>query len=289
MPELPEVETMRRGILKVCAGRVDRVFRYPCRKRPIQVTPTTATINRRLSGRRIELVERLGKRVVLVFDDQQRLVFEPRMTGLVLLGDPPTREHLRLGLAIRLEGRGGPRECELRFWDRRGLGSITLFHGDEFAERFHSGRVGPDALQVTPGELRARFEGSTAPLKVALLDQKRLAGVGNLYASEILHRVGIDPRTPCRNLTAPQWRSVHREMLKVLRAAIRLEGSTLADGTYRNALNQTGSYQNHHRVYDRAGELCPSCRKGIIQRIVQAQRATFFCPVCQGGRVEAEG
>jgi formamidopyrimidine-DNA glycosylase len=113
------------------------------------------------------------------------------------------------------------------------------------------------------------------------LDQKAIAGIGNLYASEILHLARIHPQLQCDHLTARQWRAVHRAMIEVLTAAIHYEGSTLADGTYRNALNNPGTYQNHHRVYDRAGQVCPSCGRGQVTRIVQTQRATFFCPNCQ--------
>jgi formamidopyrimidine-DNA glycosylase len=129
--------------------------------------------------------------------------------------------------------------------------------------------------------LRSRLAHRRVPVKVALLDQSALAGVGNLYASEILHVAGIHPRLRCHRLSRRQWQRLADSMLAVLDEAIRYEGSTLADGTYRTVLNNPGGYQNRHRVYDRAGELCPSCGKRAIQRIVQAQRSTFFCPACQ--------
>jgi formamidopyrimidine-DNA glycosylase len=116
---------------------------------------------------------------------------------------------------------------------------------------------------------------------VALLDQHVLAGVGNLYASEILHLARIHPATPCRRLQPAQWSRLHAAMGKVLRAAIRHQGSTLRDGTYRIARNRGGAYQVYHRVYQRAGEPCLQCDTGQIVRIVQAQRSTFFCPACQ--------
>jgi formamidopyrimidine-DNA glycosylase len=220
----------------------------------------------------------LGKRVVLRLDDGLRLVFEPRMTGLVLLDQPPTQEHLRIG--IRLVGANGE-PFELKFWDRRGLGQVALYSAEEFHRRFDHQRIGPDALAVSARVLRERLAKSSSPIKVALLDQRKIAGVGNLYASEILHRAGIDPRTRCREMSSNQWTRVHYQLRRVLRAAIRHEGSTLADGTYRNALNEAAGYQNHHRVYDRAGDRCSTCRRGVVVRIVQAQRATFFCPRCQ--------
>ncbi len=129
--------------------------------------------------------------------------------------------------------------------------------------------------------MRSRLASSRRPIKVVLLDQQRVAGIGNLYASEILFVAEIDPRTPAHRLSKEQWQRLHQAMIEVLEEAIHYEGSTLGDGTYRNALNQVGSYQNHHRVYDRAKETCGRCQDGIIQRIVQAQRSTFFCNQCQ--------
>jgi formamidopyrimidine-DNA glycosylase len=94
----------------------------------------------------------------------------------------------------------------------------------------------------------------------------------------------VHPARRCNLINAAQWQAIHRAMLEILQLAIRYEGSTLSDGTYRNALNQAGGYQNHHRVYDRAGQACGSCQRGTIVRVVQAQRATFFCPRCQRSR-----
>ena len=108
--------------------------------------------------------------------------------------------------------------------------------------------------------------------------------MGNLYASEILHLAGVHPESRCDALRPVQWNRIHAAMVEVLAEAIRYEGSTLADGTYRNALNGEGGYQQHHRVYDRAGQLCPTCQRSTIERIVQAQRSTFFCPQCQKAR-----
>jgi formamidopyrimidine-DNA glycosylase len=116
---------------------------------------------------------------------------------------------------------------------------------------------------------------------VALLDQKLVAGIGNLYASEILHRARIDPQRPAHRLGRAQIARLAAATRFVLEEAIRDEGSTLGDGTYRNALNEAGNYQNAHRVYDRAGERCPSCQRGTVRRIVQAQRSTFYCANCQ--------
>lgn len=276
MPELPEVETMRRGILAIVGSRVKRVAAEPCSRRPIALTPEIDRFAERTIGQRIEAVDRLGKRVVVRLSSGDAIVFEPRMTGLVLVADPPTVEHLR----FRLDLVGGPIRS-VWYWDRRGLGSVRLFSREEIAARLGEGVLGRDALAVSPEELQAVFGSSRRPVKVALLDQRALAGVGNLYASEILHRARIHPATLCTQLRLAKWQEIHTHLLAVLHEAIAHEGSTLSDGTYRNALNQNGGFQNCHRVYDREGESCRTCGRGTIRRVVQAQRSTFFCPVCQ--------
>ena len=326
MPELPEVETMRRGIAAVAGCRIVQVERPRCRLRPIEVTPPLANFRRRTRGATIVAVGRVGKRVLLELDTADRIVIEPRMTGLVLLSEPPNREHLRfrielaghssrhtpcaaadgtrsvpatietgrVGQASSLISQAGsltyqtgrdrmiaelPRE--LLFWDRRGLGLVRLCSPAEFEERYGPHKLGPDALLTSPELLRERLGRSRRPIKVALLDQQAVAGIGNLYASEILHLARLHPALPCHRLKAEHWRRLYAALMTVLENAILHEGSTLSDGTYRNALNQAGSYQSQHRVYDRAGDRCLSCGEGEIIRVVQAQRSTFFCSKCQ--------
>lgn len=284
MPELPEVETMCRGIASTVGSQIVAAQRPACSRRPILFTPEIKVFSRRVVGRRIAKIGRRGKRVLIHLNDGQTLVIEPRMTGLVLLAEPPTTDHLRLRLTLAGDAESGAVEQELLFWDRRGLGTVRLLNEHEAAEVLGFDRIGPDALQITLQELRTGLARSARPIKVALLDQKRIAGVGNLYAAEILHLAGVDPRVRCDALSGPQWRRIHAAISAVLLEAIEHEGSTLSDGTYRNALNQDGGYQNLHRVYDRAGRTCGRCDRGVIQRIVQAQRSTFYCPVCQTRR-----
>ncbi|MEC7449090.1 MAG: bifunctional DNA-formamidopyrimidine glycosylase/DNA-(apurinic or apyrimidinic site) lyase [Planctomycetota bacterium] len=276
MPELPEVETMKRGISEVVGGKITSVIFPPCELQPISVAPNHSTFRRRLKGRSITGLGRLGKRVLVHLSGDFTLIFEPRMTGLVLVASPPNLSHLRLKILLE--------DCaaqELLFWDRRGLGSVKCYSSSEFQKVYEQGQLGPDALVVTADELETRLKRSRRAIKVALLDQKQVAGIGNLYASEILHLARIHPETPCVALTRQRWVKLQRCIVEVLEEAIRYEGSTLSDGTYRNALNQAGNYQNAHRVYDRAGSTCPTCERSEIVRTVLAQRSTFFCPRCQ--------
>ena len=276
MAELPEVETMRRGVLSIVGCRVTDVRRPKCAKRPILIAPRLDALRRRAVGRTITAIDRVGKRVVVRLDSADALIFEPRMTGLVLLAAPPTTEHLRLQVKLS----GGAND-ELLFWDRRGLGLVRLVTPAEFDALYGAEKLGPDALAISATELRERLRKSRREIKVALLDQRAVAGVGNLYASELLHLAGVHPQKRCDRLRPDDWRRIHAAMIEILELAIRHEGSTLGDGTYRNALNEAGSYQNHHRVYDRVGDACPSCGRAQIERIVQAQRSTFFCRRCQ--------
>lgn len=276
MPELPEVETMRRGVLGIVGSRIEDVERVACARKPIAITPRIDHFRRRAVGRKILDVGRVGKRVVLHLDSADAIVLEPRMTGLILVAKPPTREHLRF--RCQLSGNG---IRELIYWDRRGLGNVRLFSPNGFDAAFGSTKLGPDALTMTADLFRQHLGPSKRAVKVALLDQRAVAGIGNLYASEILHVARIHPTSHCDRLTKVQWQAIADATRNVLETAIRYEGSTLGDGTYRNALNQTGSYQNHHRVYDKAGRQCPRCRNVEVVRIVQAQRSTFFCPGCQ--------
>jgi len=289
MPELPEVETMRRGIAPVVGYKIAAVERPRCRLKPIAVQPELAQFRRRAVGKRIERVGRLGKRVLVYLEGDEVIVLEPRMTGLVLLADPPNREHLRLCLHLTTDAAASsPRETHgegqtlsLMYWDRRGLGSVRLLSVDELNHRYREGILGPDALEISVEGLRERLGNSRREIKVALLDQKAVAGIGNLYASEMLFLARIHPKRPCHTLRKSDWQKLHTAMREVLEEAIRYEGSTLGDGTYRNALNQEGGYQNHHRVYARAGKNCPRCGHDSIVRTVQAQRATFHCTRCQ--------
>lgn len=270
---------MRRGASAVLGGRITAVARVPCPAKPVTVRPRIDAFRRRVVGKTVVAVERLGKRVVLRLDSSDAIVFEPRMTGLVLLADPPDRGHLRFCVRFR----GVPPRA-LWYWDRRGLGSVRLFTARQLDAALGADALGPDALSLTLEQLRERMRAVRRAVKVALLDQRILAGVGNLYACEILHVARIHPAYRCDRLTADDWRRLHAALRSVLEEAIRYEGSTLADGTYRTVLNGPGAYQHHHRVYGRAAETCPTCGGTPICRIVQAQRSTFFCPACQSKR-----
>lgn len=278
MPELPEVETMVRGLRPHVLGRtILSVSLCPHDCKPITLQPSLARQRRQLLGKQFLEVSRLGKRVVFHVSEGSHLVIEPRMTGLMLLSDPPDLSHLRL----KWEFAGESEFSSLWFWDRRGLGTVTLYAPGQLAEKYHPQSLGPDALEMTAEDWVVRCRKTEREIKVVIMDQKMVAGIGNLYASEILHQAKLNPTSPAKSLSQKSCEKLTESMRVVLLNAIECEGSTLGDGTYRNALNQNGSYQNQHRVYMKEGLICPSCHQDSILRIVQAQRSTFFCPTCQ--------
>jgi len=276
MPELPEVETMRRGIAGIVGSRIRDVRRPRSRLRPIKITPRVSDFRRRVVGTRVEAVGRAGKRVVVELDSSDRIVFEPRMTGRLLLAEPAKRTHVRIILDL-----SGGKVRQLVFLSVRGLGVVSLMSPRQFARQLGPEKLGPDALEISADQLRDRLHASRRAIKVALLDQRALAGIGNLYASEILHLARLHPELVCRQIRPTQWRRLHASIGEVLREAIRLEGSTLGDGTYRSPVDEAGGFQDQHRVYQRAGEECLACGRGPIARLVQGGRSTFFCPSCQ--------
>jgi formamidopyrimidine-DNA glycosylase len=280
MPELPEVETMCRGLAGVVGRRIVSATLPRSRVRPLSVRPAGPVLVRRLAGRTIAGVHRRGKRVVLELAagagrPREWLVIEPRMTGQMLVVDPPSEEHVRLVVNLAT----GPRRRFL-FWDRRGLGTIRLVDDRGLEAACGGAKLGPDGLVVEGDDLRRVLGSSRRAVKAAILDQRAVAGIGNIYAAEILFRVGLDPRTRCRRLRRDDWQRIALETRRVLAEAVRLEGSSIGDETYRTADSRPGRAQLRHRVYGREGKPCRRCQAPIV-RIVLAQRATFFCPACQ--------
>ena len=269
---------MCRGIGGV-AGQIIKEASFPQQtRRPILTSPPTGQLIKRLVGSRIDAVERAGKRVVLrlagvAADEPERLVIEPRMTGLLLRVPAPSDVHIRMVLNFA--------NCPpLTFWDRRGLGTIRLLDNEEFSQRCGPTVLGPDALTLTGAAFYSAIHHSRRPIKQALLDQQVTAGIGNIYAAEILFAAGLDPRSRCCRISRVECDAIAAVTRQILRRAIRLEGSSIGDETYRTADSRPGRYQRCHQVYGRAGAACRRCGV-LIRRIVQAQRSTFFCPGCQ--------
>lgn len=277
MPELPEVEAMRRGITLAVGSTIRSAKQPKSRYRPIRIDPSWEGVEYGVVGRRIEQVERIGKRVLIGLSSNDWLVIQPKMAGMLLAGDPPTPEHVRWQLHCQ-----GASDCTITYWDRRGLGTLAFWSDRQLKERLGPDAIGPDALGIDGERLRTIFGELKRPIKPALMDQVKLAGVGNLYASEILFRCGISPRRRCNRIGKRAWEAIATSTRAILLDAIEQGGSTLRDGTYLMVNGESGGYQEAHQVYGREGLPCPRCGTAV-RRIVQAQRSTFFCPQCQVG------
>ncbi|MCP4590196.1 MAG: bifunctional DNA-formamidopyrimidine glycosylase/DNA-(apurinic or apyrimidinic site) lyase [bacterium] len=272
MPELPEVETIVRQIGPMLRGTVFERVRHL--RGDIVRNTSPRVLRRRVSQAKVHRVRRRGKRVVLDLDGDLRLVFGLGMTGhLAVL---PVREELAAHTHLRIILAGGVRE--LRFRDPRRFGGVWLIEGGDDSAGFT--RLGVEPL-TTP--LRA-FRGllkRARQVKALLLDQATIAGLGNIYCDESLHRAGIHPQTQANTLTKDQVKRLHEAIRRILRAAIAAEGTTVS--SYLNARGVPGSFQQRLRVYGRTGEACPKCGT-TIELIIAAGRTTHLCPSCQRRR-----
>jgi formamidopyrimidine-DNA glycosylase len=286
VPELPEVETIRRQLAPEVTGRrVERARVLDARwTRPL----APARVERAIGGRRIEAVERRGKFLLLRLDDGRALAMHLRMTGNLLLRDGAGSER-RLGgerlyegspdaryLRAVLELEGG---VELWFTDPRRFGQAILLRGDE-VEPFFAGRVG---LEPLSGDLTAEAigriaAGRRAPLKSFLLDQSGVAGVGNIYADEALFRAALHPLSPAGSMRPEHWEDLRSGIVGALEAGLGAGGASIDD--YRDARGEPGAMQDDFLVHTRAGERCRRCGE-TIRRIVVGGRSTYFCPRCQ--------
>ena len=275
MPELPEVETIRRDLDPELTGRI--VTKVTIYKPDIVLPPGDPdSLRRRIRGRRIAGVARRAKYLLILLEDGLILQVQLRMSGRFALGrerpDPGEFRHIAAELELD-DGR------TLYYDDVRRLGGFRLLDREEWERE--EARLGPEPLESGYGAaaLGRALKTTRAPVKNALMNQRRVAGIGNIYASEALHRAGVDPRRPGRELEADEVARLHRALRSVLREALRAAGTSFQ--SYRAVNGRSGSYQHSLRVYGREGEPCRKCDTPI-EKIVQAGRSTYFCPACQG-------
>lgn len=277
MPELPEVETVRRGLERHVVGR--RIERVEVgRERVVRRTSREALIAG-LTDTVVMAADRRGKYLLLPLDSGDTAMIHLRMTGQVLIADGAAERRPHTHVVLHLDdGR------EAWFVDPRTFGEVVVFdpaHVDvELPELARMG-VDPIAESFERAHVRALVRTTSRALKPLLLDQHRIAGIGNIYADEILHAARLRPDRPANTLDRRAEIRLHRSILDVLHAAIAAGGSTLGDNQYVDLMGEGGSYQEEHRVYGRAGDRCPTCGRGWIRRTVSAGRSTHFCPVCQ--------
>jgi formamidopyrimidine-DNA glycosylase len=262
VPELPEVETVARGLRMVLPGR--RILGVRLGKTDFIDDP--AALERELPGKTIASVKRYGKFLVLALE-----LIHLGMTGQLVTcpAQAPVRPHTHAFLSLD-DG------LELRYTDIRRFGKIRILANGEHASAL--GKLGLDPLEATEAEFIGIMRGRRARIKALLLDQRVLRGIGNIYADESLWRARIHPKRLGANLKAPEVRRLYRAMRDVLNDAIRLRGSSVSD--YVDAEGQSGEFQLRHRVYQREGQKCYRC-KTKIRRAIVAGRSSHFCPRCQ--------
>ena len=274
MPELPEVETVRRGLAgHVVGARIDEVV-YG-RLRTLRRYDNPQTFVDELLGARINRTERIGKYLLLRLHDERALVVHLRMSGQLLWVPPAVEEPLRKHTHVQLRFDSGG---ELRFVDPRTFGEMFVVDAD-LSPLAH---LGPDALEqvATPAELAARLSGRRAALKTVLLDQTVIAGVGSIYADELCFRAGVRPGRATDTLRRIDISRIHTSMKDVLGEAVAAGGSTLGDGQYVGVDGQPGTFAECHGVHARAGEPCLVCGS-LIRTGTVGQRSAYWCPRCQ--------
>ena len=272
MPELPEAETIARGLDRVLPGRTVSAVRV---LRPDVMGTPAAPFARAVVGRRFAMVGRRGKNVVLELDDDGRIVVNLGMTGRLIPGadsaPPPPSTHPALLFALADGG-------SLTFDDVRRFGRVV--HMPPARWRAWSWRLGPEPLErsFTGAVLRRILARSRSPVRSLLLDQRRVAGIGNIYAVEALWSARIHPATPSNRVDAAGAARLHRALRQVLRRAVAAGGTTLRN--YRTPDGSEGRFRRALHAYGRADRPCPRCRT-LIERIVFGGRSAFLCPRCQ--------
>ena len=276
MPELPEVETIRRGLQKHLVG--DTIEKIVLRRNDI-ICGDADDFVASVTGRRVAGTGRRGKVLWLELDAGTAIGVHLRMSGRLLLvpgmAQVPKHTHLVAELS---SGR------QLLYADTRRFGRLELLRLHRLDEAVLLRNIGPDALsdELTSEWLLEAAACHGIGIKAFLLDQSHIAGIGNIYACEILHRAGLHPATPARRVTPEEMSRLRNVTREVLEEAIDAGGTTLADGGYENALGEWGAYRQMLGVYGREGEQCQTegcC--GKIVRLKMAGRGTYLCPVCQ--------
>ncbi len=271
MPELPEVETIRRQLAPLVEGRTLRALAISDPRWCAPLAPVA--LSDALEGREVRRLSRRGKYLVWEAAGDVHLLMHLRMTGTLLYDPPPGTRYGRVRFALD-DGH------ELRFCDPRRFGTGELALGAAARDAFFAARLGVEPLgpDFTTERLHLETRGRRAPIKAVLLDQRRVAGVGNIYADEALFRARIHPLRPAGRLRRAQVAALRDAVVATLSAGIAAGGATIDD--FRHADGVSGAFQHEFGVHRRAGEACPVCG-GPILKLVAAGRGTYVCERCQ--------
>ena len=279
MPELPEAEVVRRGLAATIVGRTVRAVDAPP-GRVVRRNPSPTALADALTGRVVTAVDRVGKFLVLRVDGSSAVIVHLGMSGQVSIGRSgdarPRHTHVVVSFT---DG------DEWRFVDPRTFGHVFVSDLGPDGRPLDLAHLGVDPLGpgFTLGYLVALAAGRDARAKLFLMDQRRIAGLGNIYSDEILWRARVRWDRPVGSLDRRELGAVRRATVSILRDAIAAGGSSLSDGQYVDVDGASGQYQDQHRVYARAGQPCPRCRAPIARERFGG-RSTFSCPSCQASR-----
>lgn len=274
MPELPETETIARDLDRAVANA--RIVSVSVHASDVLREVSARQLGARLRGRSIRRVWRRAKLVVVDLDNGARLVVQPRFTGALLIDDGSlpdgTLDYLTLTLALS-DGR------KLHYRDVRRLGTVALMSPARFEEYLSGLGVEPLDPSFTASHLSVLLRGSRQAVKKLLMDQRRLAGVGNIYANESLWRAGVDPSREGRSLNVDDAERLHASLTAVLRESIEARGTSFRD--YRDPSGRRGGFVAHLAAYGRGGAPCLRCARRLVETHAIDGRSTVFCPTCQ--------
>jgi len=273
MPELPEVETSRLGLARCIEGRS---LASVVARRPDLRFPLPPDFAARLCGRRVERLDRRAKYILTRLEGGLTWLIHLGMSGRLVVGAGPLPELGRHDHVTVETDAGG----HVIYQDARRFGFMDLFPTAEEALHPRLASLGLEPLtDLTPKRLAAMLEGRFSSIKAALLDQRLIAGLGNIYVSEALFRAKVRPERLAGDLSAAETRRLAKAIPDVLREAIAAGGSSLRD--YRQPSGELGYFKASWAVYGREGEDCPRCGRGVVARVTQSGRSSFYCPNCQ--------
>lgn len=274
MPELPEVETVRLGLLPALEG--DVIKDVIVRRRDLR-TPVPEDFEDRVRGQKVVRLDRRSKYVLVLLENAETIIIHLGMSGRIRIeeGNPPEpdkHDHIEFITAGRKS---------IRFGDPRRFGFVDLIEAGKVDDYPAIAKLGPEPLsdEFDAALLINKLKNKTTSMKAALMDQRIVAGLGNIYVNEALYRAGISPTKKAGKLTKPKAAKLVTVIKDVLKEAIQSGGSSLKD--HRQTDGELGYFQHSFQVYGREGEPCKVCEKSTIKRIVQQGRSTFYCSACQ--------
>jgi formamidopyrimidine-DNA glycosylase len=274
MPELPEVETIRKQLQDELQGSR---FLSVTTDNPKSFRPSFVVVKKNIIGQKIKEIGRQAKLIIFHLESRGYLLFHLKLTGRLLVrkAGEKTDDYTRSVFTLKT---AKSKILELRFSDARKFGFVKLVKSQKEMDSLLR-EFGPEPFKdLILNKFTQVLERAGQAVKVVLMDQKRISGIGNIYANDALWLAKINPKTPAKILTPRQVKALYRAVLTVLKKGLKYGGAS--DQWYRQAHGEKGEYQEHFLVYGKNGEKCDRC-KNIIKRVVLGSRGTFFCPQCQ--------